>query len=273
MIGLCKTCEHHPFSKKQRIVRLLGIFCVSLFWASLLVTILFHLNIDSIDNAINNNIYIKYIIAAIINGIILSIHSFIIQKIIRCIHRCTRKSKFDIIVWIFNLSLIIASLIVLIIHFKHGLLTELLILFAIQTLIFEIAQFIIIFIHFEKGWRRDKTMMGHLSYHKTPSSLNMQSTKEDYLDETQLHEQQCPYNVTYIDYDKFVTKHPEFDIYKIKKSVISMNEIDSLNQPLLINNTVSLSGVGDETHHKINKKSLIDDCLDDCIDEMDEFSK
>ena len=166
----------------------------------------------------------------------------------------------------------IVAVSVIILHFHiNGLLIELLIIFAFQTIIYEFTQFLMICYSFRKGWKKDEKMMNVLAWHKGPLSLVQTKSEcaEDYIDEREVRNKACPYNVTYMDYEHFLDKNPEYDVYGVrgggrkqryKKSTVPLSrrnkklKSSSLEQPLITKS---------QTEDRINKESIVRDALDE----------
>jgi len=275
-VGILHPIDSHPCSRNQRVVRLLGIHSVSLFYAFLSCEILFDVEKDFSDKHLHN-LYLQCAAAICINTLILVVHSFCIKGIIRCLQACCRcrSSLWGICLWTLICLAISTGIILLFIYLHlNELVFRFLAVLLVQTVVFELVQLLVLYLQFHRGWLHDKKIVVRMN-----TFLFSKSEPEAYLmDDAAQSRLSGPYYVSYFEYESFIINHPEYHYKRVElnkrhsskselQSVLLHHGNDSL-QPQefpTINKTERAAGIS----HTATSTGLNDSMVAECLDQID----
>eukprot|EP01084_Bolivina_argentea_P142154 249734_1 len=174
LYGLFTVCDHHPYTKRKRLITMLAMLCMGSFWAAISAMVQeLYTNQD--------NLFIIILIRMVIgmiNAIVLCIQELCMRHLLQCACKennenkclyciCAGLSRMGVCVWTFIAFIVLSSAISLVTN--YNMFWGFLLIFVVQFCCFWTMQIAALYFKFWLGWRADMKMMEQL--HESTDNL------------------------------------------------------------------------------------------------------
>ena len=189
MIGIFTVCDHHPYTKRKRMLTLSMMMCVGSFWAS--ISAIFSLWARSKSNPLTYfDAYLMKLVVSTCNGAMLWLMEICLRHLTQCVCRenlenkysnccCKLLTKCGVFVW--YLVAMLAVFLCLDFVIVYDAVSDFIIIFLSQFLISWMLQIIGLYIKFRIFWKRDNDAMQKLTRSRRNASIELSKTKPTFM--------------------------------------------------------------------------------------------